>query len=130
MIRVLMVKPFRRFFRFSGEILIKRLKLGRYGYEKKIFCHFLSVLMLGVAGFSQFALGEDTINEDVSISSGKPLSFPQQERIANLAVKALKHIAKARGFIHEDNAADAGTELTKSQKLMGEIRGVSPHNPH
>ena len=62
------------------------------------FCLILlSTLMLMGAGI---VLADETINEDVSVLSGKPLSFPQQERIANLAVKALKHIAKARGFIH------------------------------
>ena len=88
------------------------------------FCLILlSTLMLMGAGI---VLADETVNEDVSVSSGKPLSFPQQERIANLAVKALKHIAKARGFIHESNIADAKRELTKSQKLMDIIRASLP----
>ena len=94
--------------------------------KRGFFAIFLSILMLLGMGFSQFVLGDETINEEVSVSPEKPHSFPQQERIANLAVKALKHIAKARGFIHESNVADAGGELTKSQKLTEMIRASLP----
>ncbi|MBW2707817.1 MAG: YfdX family protein [Deltaproteobacteria bacterium] len=94
--------------------------------KKRFFVVFLAVTMLLGAGFSQWVLGDETIKEEVSVSPGKPLSFPQQERIATLAVKALKHIAKARGFIHTHNFADARGELAKSQKLMEIIRASLP----
>lgn len=93
--------------------------------KKRYFAIPLSfALILGVC-FSQAALGE-TVNEDVTVSPGKPLSFPQQEVIANLAVRALKHIAKARGFIHEKNINDARRELAKAQELTEIIRDVLP----
>ncbi len=93
--------------------------------KKRFFAVLLSfALILGVC-FSQTALGE-TVNEDVTVSPGKPLSFPQQEVIANQAVKALKHIAKARGFIHEKNIGDANRELSKAQEIMETIRGSLP----
>jgi hypothetical protein len=94
--------------------------------KMKFFAVLFSTLMLLGAGFSQCVLANETINEEVSVSPGKPLSFPQQERIANLAVKALKHIAKARGFIHANNVADAKRELAKSQKRMDMIRASLP----
>ncbi len=94
--------------------------------KKRFFAIVLAFAMLLGMGFSQLVLGEETVKEEVSVSSGKPLSFPQQERIANLAVKALKHIAKARGFIHGNNVADARGELAKSQKLMEMIRASLP----
>ena len=94
--------------------------------KKRFFAIVLAFAMLLGAGFGQLALGEEAVNEEVSVSSGKPLSFPQQERIANLAVKALKHIANARGFIHGNNVADAKRELAKSQKLMEMIRASLP----
>lgn len=92
--------------------------------KRRILIAFLSLFLC--VGVSQLALGEETINEEVSVSPGKPLSFPQQERIANLAVKALKHIAKARGFIYAHNFSDAKGELTESQKLMDIIRDSLP----
>ena len=94
--------------------------------KKSFFAIVLAFAMLLGLGFSQWVLGDETINEEVSVSPGKPLSFPQQERIANLAVKALKHIAKARGFIHNHNFADARGELAKSQKLTEIIRASLP----
>lgn len=103
-----------------------RNQVGGTVMKMKFFAVLFSTFILLGSGFSQFVLADETINEDVSVSSGKPLSFPQQERIANLAVKALKHIAKARGFIHEGNVADAGRELAKSQKLMDMIRASLP----
>ncbi len=92
---------------------------------------FLSVFLFGVmllwGGIPQKAVAEDeTVKEEVSVTTGKPLSFPLQQRIANLAVKALKHIAKARGFIHARNYQDARNELTKSQELMEMIRSSLP----
>ena len=94
--------------------------------KKRFFAIVLAFAMLLGAGFGQLTLGEETVKEEVSVSPGKPLSFPQQERIANLAVKALKHIANARGFIHGNNVADAKRELAKSQKLMEMIRASLP----
>ncbi len=94
--------------------------------KKSFFAIVPAFAMLLGLGFSPLVLGDETINEEVSVSPGKPLSFPQQERIANLAVKALKHIAKARGFIHTHNFADARGELAKSQKLMEIIRASLP----
>ena len=94
--------------------------------KKRFFAIVLAFAMLLGAGFGQLTLGEETVKEEVSVSPGKPLSFPQQERIANLAVKALKHIANARGFIHGNNVADARGELAKSQKLMEMIRASLP----
>ena len=94
--------------------------------KKRFFAIVLAFAMLLSAGFGQLTLGEETVKEEVSVSPGKPLSFPQQERIANLAVKALKHIANARGFIHGNNVADAKRELAKSQKLMEMIRASLP----
>ncbi len=94
--------------------------------KKRFFAIVLTFAMLLSAGFSQWVLGDETINEEVSVSPGKPLSFPQQERIANLAVKALKHIAKARGFVHTHNFADARRELARSQELTEIIRASLP----
>ena len=94
--------------------------------KKRFFAIVLAFAMLLGAGFGQLTLGEETVKEEVSVSPGKPLSFPQQERIANLAVKALKHIANARGFIHGNNVADVRGELAKSQKLMEMIRASLP----
>ncbi len=86
----------------------------------------LCTLMLLCVGFANICLGEESVKEEITVSPGKPLSFPLQDRIANLAVKALKHIARARGFIHTRNFADARVELAKSQKLMEMIRGSLP----
>ncbi len=94
---------------------------------KRRFWIILFCVLMGLCiRFAPFALGEETIKEEVSISPGKPLSFPQQERIATLAVKALKHIAKARGFIYTHNFADARAELADSQKFMEMIRASLP----
>jgi flagellin-specific chaperone FliS len=100
--------------------------MGGVAMKKRFFAIVLAFAMLLGAGFGQLTLGEETVKEEVSVSPGKPLSFPQQERIANLAVKALKHIANARGFIHGNNVADARGELAKSQKLMEMIRASLP----
>lgn len=100
--------------------------MGGVVMKKSFFAIILTFAMLLGTGFSQWVLGDETINEEISVSPGKPLSFPQQERIANLAVKALKHIARARGFIHTHNFADAGRELTKSRKLTEMIRASLP----
>ena len=94
--------------------------------KKSFFAIFFSFAMLLCSGLSQSALGDETIQEEVSVSPGKPLAFPQQERIASLAVKALKHIAKARGFIHTHNFTDARGELAKSRKFMEIIRASLP----
>ena len=95
--------------------------------KKSLLIVFLFTFMTVGLGFNQLVMGSDeTIKEDVSITPGKPISFPQQERIANLAVKALKHIAKARGFIHGNSFADARSELGKSQALMETIRDSLP----
>jgi len=96
------------------------------GMKRVFFAVFLSILMVWGAGFSQFVQADETVNEEMTVTTGKPLSFPQQERIANLAVKALKHIAKARGFIHENNVPDAERELAKSRKRMEIIRASLP----
>ncbi len=93
--------------------------------KKRFFGMFLLSVFVLCAGLSQ-VLGE-TVNEEVTFSPEKPLSFPLQERIANLAVGALKHIAKARGFIHEKkNIADVRRELAESQKFMQTIRDFLP----
>ncbi len=94
--------------------------------KRRLLAVLLPSVIFLVTGISQWAFGEETVNEEISVSAGKPLSFPQQERIANLAVKALKHIANARGFIHTRNFADARGELAKSQKLMELIRSALP----
>jgi YfdX protein len=103
-----------------------RKQAGGIVMKRRFFVVFLSTFLFLGTGFSRFVLADETVDEEVSVSSGKPLSFPQQERIANLAVKALKHIAKARGFIYESNVADARRELAKSQKLMELIRASLP----
>ena len=93
--------------------------------KKRSFVILLSLTWLLGIGFSQ-VMADETVKEDVTVSAGKPLAFPQQEKIASLAVNALKHIAKARGFIHDKNLADAKRELADSQKLMEEIRAALP----
>ena len=93
--------------------------------KKRSFVSLLSFTLLLGTGFAQVMAGE-AVNEEVTVSAGKPLSFPQQEKIAGLAVNALKHIAKARGFIHDENIADAKRELADSQKLMEDIRASLP----
>ena len=93
----------------------------------RFFAWILSVLLVVLGGgFSHAADEKDSVDEEISVTAAKPLSFPQQERIANMAVGALKHIAKARGFIHEKNIPDARSELDKSQELMGRIRSSLP----
>lgn len=94
--------------------------------KRKISIVVFCMLTFLFVGFGQSALGEEAVKEEVLISPGKPLSFPQQERIATLAVNALKHIAKARGFIHKHNFADARAELAESQKFMEMIRASLP----
>ena len=93
--------------------------------KKRFFVSLLTLTWLSGIGFAQ-AMADETVNEDVTVSAGKPLAFPQQEKIANLAVAVLKHIAKARGFIHDKNATDAKRELADSRKLMEEIRAALP----
>ena len=99
--------------------------LGGAVMKKRSFVSLLSFTLLLGTGFAQVMAGE-AVNEEVTVSAGKPLSFPQQEKIAGLAVNALKHIAKARGFIHDENIADAKRELADSQKLMEDIRASLP----
>ncbi len=94
--------------------------------KKNLLTILLFAITLSVPGVSKGAPTNETVNEEVSIAPGKPLTFPQQERIANLAVKALKHIAKARGFIHTRDFSDARSELGKSQALMETIHDSLP----
>ena len=93
--------------------------------KKRFFVSLLTLTWLSGIGFAQ-AMADETVNEDVTVSAGKPLAFPQQEKITNLAVAVLKHIAKARGFIHDKNGTDAKRELADSRKLMEEIRAALP----
>ena len=93
--------------------------------KKRFFAVLLSLTWLLGIGFAE-VVADETVHEDVAVSAGKPLAFPQQEKIASLAVNALKHIAKARGFIHDKNGTDAKRELADSQKLMEEIRTALP----
>ena len=93
--------------------------------KKRFFAMFLLFVFVLSAGFSQVVLSE-IMNEEVPSSPEKPLSFPLQERIANLAVSALKHIAKARGLIFEKNIGDARRELAESQKAMETIHASLP----
>ena len=93
--------------------------------KKSLFTVLLSVVSVIGICFCQTAMG-DTVDEELTVLPGKPLPFPQQKVIAKEAVKALKHIAKARGFIHEKNIGDAERELAIAKKLMETIRDYLP----
>ena len=82
------------------------------------------LIVLGLV-FSQVAFGEK-VEREVTVAPGNPLSYVGQDRISFMAARVLKHIAIARGYIHEKNARDAREEIDKALKLIEIIRAALP----
>ncbi len=93
--------------------------------KRRTFIWLLAFAVLFGSGFMH-ASAEETVQEEIGIPAGKPITFPLQEKVAVLAVNALKHIAKARGFIHDGLFAEAKRELKSAQEMMEDIRASLP----
>ena len=68
--------------------------------KKNVILLFLSCLVMLCLVFLQPALS-DEVDTKISVSSGKPFSYDQQKQISFMATKVLRHVAYARGDIHD-----------------------------
>ncbi|MFH1241141.1 MAG: YfdX family protein [Pseudomonadota bacterium] len=66
------------------------------------------------------------MEEEVIITPARPLTYSEQKQISSLAVKVLRHISNARGYIHDKNSKDAKKEINQALKLIENIRAGLP----
>lgn len=76
--------------------------------------------------FSSQGISADKIKEEVTVIPGKPLTIAEQNMISSMAVKVLKHIARARGYIQDKNFNEAGNEIQKAKNLIEMIKSGLP----
>ena len=67
-----------------------------------------------------------TIHEKVTVKPVKTISPAEESAISSAAAKVLRHIAKARGAIHDKDLDQAGKDLKKAQKLVTIIKRSLP----
>ena len=67
-----------------------------------------------------------TIHEEVTVKSVKTISPAEESIISSAATKVLRHIAKARGAIHEKDLDQAGKDLKQAHKLINIIKTSLP----
>ena len=67
-----------------------------------------------------------TIHEDVTVKPAKTISPAEESIISSAATKVLRHIAKARGAIHEKDLDQAGKDLKQAHKLIDIIKMSLP----
>lgn len=83
-----------------------------------------------LAGFGTCALpvSAASVQEDMTVSPGHPISASDEAVISSAAVKVLRHIADARGHL-QGNKPDqeaAKAELTKAETLLDIIQAALP----
>ena len=67
-----------------------------------------------------------TIHEKITIKPGKVISPAEESIISSAAVRALRHIVKARGAIHNKDLDQAGKDLKDAHKLIDIIKASLP----
>ncbi len=88
---------------------------------------YVAVLLTTVGTSLAFApLYADTIQEQVSVTPGKPVSSQQEAVISSSGVKVLRHIAQARAYLHRKDVEAAQKELGQADKLLEIIRQAVP----
>jgi len=66
------------------------------------------------------------IQEEVTVTPGKPVSPQEEATILSAGVKVLRHVAQARADINNRNAEGAGKELDQTEKLLDIIQAALP----
>ncbi len=67
-----------------------------------------------------------TIHEEVTVNTVIIISPAEESIISSAAAKVLRHIAKARGAIHNKDLEQAGKDLKKAHKLINIIKTSLP----
>ncbi len=67
-----------------------------------------------------------TIQEKVTITPGKTISTADESAISSAAVKVLRHIATARGAIHDNDLEQAQADLKQARELIDIIKASLP----
>jgi uncharacterized protein YdcH (DUF465 family) len=87
-----------------------------------------TAIMLG--GLSTTALSALAIAADVDqqsmVAPGKPASHGDEKAISSAGAKVLRHIAKARDYVHQRNGKSAAEELQQASALLANVKGVMP----
>ena len=85
---------------------------------------FLCLMTLCIV-FSQSVFGAE-IEKQITVTPKKALSYVEQDRISFMAAGVLKHIANARGCIHEKNVQGARKQIDTARNLIEDIRAALP----
>ena len=92
--------------------------------KKRIGILAVSLLVVCIVGICP-ALAK-TIHEEVTVKPVKTISPAEESIISSAATKVLRHIAKARGAIHEKDLDQAGKDLKQAHKLINIIKTSLP----
>ena len=93
-------------------------------YEKSDRYLILTLLVAVVLGAGP-ALAK-TIHEKITIKPVKTISPAEESIISSAAVKVVRHVAKARGAIHDKDLEQAGQDLKQAHKLIDIIKTSLP----
>jgi len=89
----------------------------------------VSMLMANLLAIAIIGIGPvmaQTIQEKVTITPGKTIPAAEESAISSAAAKVLRHIAKARGAIHDKDIKQAKTDLHEALKLIDIIKVSLP----
>ena len=87
-----------------------------------------TALLLASLGTCALPVSAASLQEDVSVSPGRPISAADEAVISSAAVKVLRHIAGARGHLQGDkpDPEAAKAELGKADTLLDIIQAALP----
>ena len=92
--------------------------------KKRIGILAVSLLVVCIVGICPALV--KTIHEEVTVKPVKTISPAEESIISSAATKVLRHIAKARGAIHEKDMDQAGKDLKQAHKLINIIKTSLP----
>jgi hypothetical protein len=85
-------------------------------------------LLLASVGTWGLPVASATVQEEVSVTPGRPITASDEAVISSAAIKVLRHIAEARGHLQEEKPDKdaAKAELEKAEKLFDIIQAALP----
>lgn len=92
--------------------------------KKRVSMLMASLLAIAIIGIGPVMA--QTIQEKVTITPGKTISAAEESAISSAAAKVLRHIATARGAIHDKDLEQAQADLKQAHKLIDIIKASLP----